>query len=55
MAQKDNKTPKRRIIKWMWYLVMVPMGLLFAMLLLTSLGVFGRMPSFEELENPKII
>ncbi|MBE6211142.1 MAG: penicillin-binding protein [Rikenellaceae bacterium] len=53
MAQKDNKTPKRRIIKWMWYLVMVPMGLLFAMLLLTSLGVFGRMPSFEELENPK--
>ena len=37
----------------MWYIVMVPMGLLFTMLLLTSLGVFGRMPSFEELENPK--
>ena len=53
MAQKKNITPKKRIIRWMWCLVMVPFGLLFTMLLLTSLGVFGRMPSFEELENPK--
>ena len=37
----------------MWYASMGSMGLLFAMLLLTSLGLFGRMPSFEELENPK--
>ncbi len=53
MVQKKNKSSKSRIIKWMWYVVMVPVGLLFTMLLLTSLGVFGRMPSFEELENPK--
>ena len=53
MTRKIDNTPKERIIKWMWYIVMAPMGLLFAMLLLTSLGLFGRMPSFEELENPK--
>ena len=53
MAQNREKYTKSKLIKWMWYAVMVPMGLLFAMLLLTSLGVFGRMPSFEELENPK--
>lgn len=53
MTQKKIITPKTRIIRWMWCLVMVPVGLLFTMLLLTSLGVFGRMPSFEELENPK--
>lgn len=53
MTQKRDNGLRSKIIKWMWYVVMVPMGLLFAMLLLTSLGVFGRMPSFEELENPK--
>ena len=37
----------------MWGIVFVPVGLLLLMLLLTAAGVFGRMPSFEELENPK--
>ena len=53
MTQKRDNSLRSKIIKWAWYVVMVPMGLLFAMLLLTSLGLFGRMPSFEELENPK--
>ena len=53
MAKREDKTTKSKLVRWMWYAVMWPMGLLFAMLLLTSLGVFGRMPSFEELENPK--
>ena len=30
-----------------------PFALLAVMLLLTALGLFGRMPSFEELENPR--
>ena len=53
MSQKRDNTTKSKVIRWMWYASMGSMGLLFAMLLLTSLGLFGRMPSFEELENPK--
>ena len=37
----------------MWLAVMTPVAMLFLMLTLAALGVFGRMPSFEELENPK--
>ena len=53
MSQKRDNTTKSKVIRWMWYASTGSMGLLFAMLLLTSLGLFGRMPSFEELENPK--
>ncbi len=55
MTKKTNTrwdaSPKT--IRWIWAIAFAPVGLLLAMLLLTALGVFGRMPSFEELENPK--
>ena len=44
---------KRKVVKLMWAVVMTPVVLLFLMLFLAAAGVFGRMPSFEELENPK--
>ena len=44
---------KKRVVKLMWVGVMAPVALLFLMLTLAAVGVFGRMPSFEELENPK--
>ncbi|MBQ2373609.1 MAG: penicillin-binding protein [Alistipes sp.] len=44
---------KKKVIKLMWAVVMTPVALLFLMLFLAAAGVFGRMPSFEELENPK--
>ncbi len=47
------KKPFRKLIKWCWLLFIggfVTFGLL---LLLVSWGVFGELPSFEELENPK--
>ena len=50
-TKKGNKTKK--IVKWLWVVAMTPVALLVLMLSLTALGVFGRMPSFEELENPK--
>ena len=50
---KPSKENKNSIAKWLWIAVMTPFGVLFVMLLLTALGAFGRMPSFEELENPK--
>ena len=46
-----NKT--RQFVKWLWIVAMMPVALLALMLTLTAVGVFGRMPSFEELENPK--
>ena len=30
-----------------------PFALVFTLLILTACGIFGRMPSFEELENPR--
>lgn len=61
MADKGKKNSVRKfvdskqtaIIRWMWILAFVPVGLLLLILLLTALGAFGRMPPLEELENPK--
>ena len=39
--------------KWLWIIAMFPFALLFFLLLLTAIGLFGKLPSFEELENPK--
>ena len=44
---------RKRIILWMWVAFMAPVAALILMLLLTACGAFGRMPTFEELENPK--
>ena len=53
ISKKGNNNPKRTTIKWLWIVAMTPVAILALMLTLTSLGAFGRMPSFEELENPK--
>ena len=39
--------------KWIWCAAFAPFALVAVMLLLTALGTFGRIPSFEELENPR--
>lgn len=49
--KKPGLSPKK--IKWLWYIAFAPFALLFFLLLLTALGLFGRLPSFEDLENPK--
>ena len=48
---KERKN--RKIVRWMWTICLTPAILIGVMLVLTSVGAFGRMPSFEELENPK--
>ncbi|MBR2050762.1 MAG: penicillin-binding protein, partial [Rikenellaceae bacterium] len=57
MAQKTNNakptTQRPRLVKWLWIIAMFPFALLFFMLVLTAIGLFGKLPSFEELENPK--
>ena len=42
---------RKRVIKWFWILLIVPIGLLFIYIL--CVGIFAKIPSFEELENPK--
>jgi penicillin-binding protein 1A len=39
--------------RYFWYAVTGSVGLFLLMLLLASAGVFGKMPSFQDLENPK--
>ncbi len=53
MTPKKKPQISSRTVKWLWIAAMAPFALLFAMLLLTASGLFGRLPSFEELENPK--
>ena len=55
MAKKRNttKTTKSKVIRWMWVIAMTPVAIAALMLTLAAVGAFGRIPSFEELENPK--
>ncbi len=57
MAKKKksftDKYVTGRTVRWFWLVVAAPFALVIFMLLLTSTGIFGRLPSFEELENPK--
>lgn len=46
---KENT--KIKICKWLWIIVLVPVGMVFLMLFLV--GVFANIPSFKLLENPK--
>ncbi len=49
--QKRKISPK--VIKWIWGIVFAPIALVLFLLILTAFGVFGHLPSFEELENPR--
>lgn len=56
MAEKKQKIEKKPISKytrWIWRIFFG--GLVFVILVfaLTALGVFGKLPTFEELENPE--
>ena len=53
MTSEKKTRISSRTVKWLWIAAMTPCALLLAMLLLTACGLFGRLPSFEELENPK--
>jgi len=52
MAKKE-KTNFKKYVKRFWILVVSGFGSLLLIFLLTSWGVFGALPSFEELENPQ--
>jgi penicillin-binding protein 1A len=51
--KQTNPNKTRRAVRWVWIIATAPFAILIFMLLLTAFGVFGKLPSFEELENPK--
>ena len=54
MAQKlIDKLQTPKAIKWFWILLASPVALILLLLLLIGIGVCGKLPTFEELENPK--
>ena len=53
MTQRKKTGVSPKMIKWIWCVALAPFAFVGVLLLLTALGVFGRMPSFEELENPR--
>ena len=41
---------RKRITKWFWILITLPVALILGLLVLV--WIFAKIPSFEELENP---
>ncbi len=48
-----KKTSQRQKVFSVWLFVLSPIIILLVTLYLTSVGLFGDLPSFEQLENPK--
>ena len=53
MTKKSQKSGMSTYSKWIWGLFFGGFIALFFVFLLASLGVFGKLPTFEELENPE--
>src|SRR6187200_2196838 len=51
--QKKNTTSKS--VRVFWYILVGGFGTFLFVLLLAMLGVFGKLPSLKELENPSIL
>ena len=53
MAKSKKKSSPSKYTKWLWRLFLG--GLIFGVLMFAfaSLGLFGKLPTFEELENPE--
>ncbi|ARV15587.1 transglycosylase domain-containing protein [Polaribacter sp. SA4-12] len=50
---KKKVTSFKKYIKWFWMIVLGGFSLLILLFFLTSIDVFGALPTFEELENPE--
>lgn len=52
-ASKKAKDDYRSYVRWMWILFFSGILSIVLIVSLTTLGVFGPLPTFEEIENPK--
>jgi len=48
----NNKELRHKFLLWFWGVVSAPFVLLLLVFSLIGLGVFGPLPTFEQLENP---
>lgn len=48
-----NASGTNRFIKWVWLIVAGPILFLFLLVMLTSVGLFGKLPTIEDLANPR--
>jgi len=53
MSLKEQLSVYKKQLKWFWSIFFIGAGVALLFIFLLSLGVFGKLPSFEELENPK--
>lgn len=51
-AKLKRPTREKRAYKIFWTIFLAPFAIILLLLILTAFGVFGKLPSFEELENP---
>jgi len=53
MAKKNKKPATSKFTMWIWKIFIGGLIFAFLMFFLASLDVFGKLPTFEELENPE--
>jgi len=51
--KKTQKNDYRAYVRWMWILFFTGVLSIALIVMLTTYGVFGALPTFEEIENPK--
>lgn len=51
-AKKNQQSRTKKMVKWFWRLFFGGLVFVFLLFLLASWGVFGKLPTFEVLENP---
>ncbi len=50
---KPKKTSFKKLIRWFWILVFAGLGSFALLIFAAAMGWLGKLPSIEELENPK--
>ena len=53
MKKYSELSKASKVTLWFWTIIGVPTVAFITMIVLTAAGAFGKLPSFEELENPK--
>lgn len=51
--KKLSKEKEKKFVKIFWWVLLTPFVIILFFLLLTRMGAFGKLPTFEELESPK--
>ena len=51
MSIKEQFSVYKKQIKWFWRIFFIGAGMVTLFIILLSVGVFGSLPSFEELEK----